>query len=203
MDEATLKRHFRRADPRMADVIARVGPYTLKPQRERFRTLARSIVSQQISTTAARTIYQRLEQRLKPHRILPETVKQLSIDDLRLLGLSRQKAAYLHDLAEKCADGTVQLTRVQRMDDEAIIEMLTQVKGIGRWSAQMFLIFSLGRPNVFPHDDLGVRNALQRIYQLEELPKKAVAMEIGARWTPYATVGSWYCWRYLELKATS
>jgi DNA-3-methyladenine glycosylase II len=199
-DHRTIRRHFKTADPVLAGVIVRVGPMTLKPQRDRFRLLVRSIISQQISTAAARTIRQRLEEHLGDTGVRPESVARLSIAQLRTLGVSRQKASYLLDLAEKCKDGTVRLARLGRMSDEAIIEELTQVKGIGRWSAQMFLIFGLGRPDVFPHDDLGVRSAIRRMYALREMPERDELLEIGARWRPYATAGSWYCWRFLELK---
>jgi len=120
---------------------------------------------------------------------------------LRTVGLSRQKASYILDLAQKCNDGTVRLSRLGRMADDDIIAELTQVKGIGRWSAQMFLIFSLGRLDVFPHDDLGVRTAIRRLYRFDDLPSKDECLAIGERWRPYSSIGSWYCWRFLELKA--
>lgn len=186
----------------MAGVIRQVGPVTLKPQRDRFRMLVRSIISQQISTAAARTIRERLEASLGGTAgVRPESLARLSVEQYRQVGVSRQKASYLIDLAEKCAGGTVRLARMGRLSDEDVITELTQVKGIGRWSAQMFLMFALGRPDVFPHDDLGIRSAIRRLYGFEELPKKDECLAIGARWTPYATIGSWYCWRYLELKA--
>lgn len=182
----------------MAGVIKQIGPMTLKPQRDRFKLIVRAIISQQISTAAARTIRQRLEDLLKPDRIRPETIALLTAEQLRQVGISRQKAGYLFDLAQKCLDGTVQLARLGRMDDEAIVEQLIQVKGIGRWSAQMFLIFGLCRPDVFPHDDLGVRTAIKHLYRFQELPTKNECLEIGASWRPYSSVGSWYCWRYVE-----
>lgn len=200
VDHRLIHRHFKSADPVLAAVIQQVGPVTLKPQRDRFKLLVRSIISQQISTAAARTIRERLETALKPAGVRPETVAHLSVEQLRALGVSRQKASYLLDLADKCADGTVRLSAIGRMSDEDVITELTQVKGIGRWSAQMFLIFSLGRLDVFPHDDLGVRNAIRRMYRLKELPGKDQCLEIGNLWRPYATIGSWYCWRFLELK---
>ncbi|HTU25225.1 MAG TPA: hypothetical protein VMF30_07500, partial [Pirellulales bacterium] len=164
IEHRTVQRHFRTVDPILSQVIRQVGPVTLKPQRNRFRILAQSIISQQISTSAARAIRLRLEARLEPHDIQPEAVARLSVEELRAIGLSRPKAGYLLDLAQKCGDGTVRLSRLARMSDERVIEELTQVKGIGRWSAQMFLIFSLGRPDVFPLDDLGIRTAIARLY---------------------------------------
>ena len=171
---------------------------TLRPQRDRFKLLVGSIISQQISTAAARTIRGRLESSLATQGVKPESVAALSIDQLRALGVSRQKAGYMLDLAQKCVDGTVELSKLGRLDDESIIAELTQVKGIGRWSAQMFLIFGLARPDVFPYDDLGVRSAIRQLYELPDLPDKKTCLAIGERWRPLSSVGSWYCWRYLE-----
>lgn len=198
LDHQVVRRHFKRVDPVLHKVVQLVGPMTLKPQRNRFQVLVGSILSQQISTAAARTIRARLVAHIAPHRIRPETVGRLSVEELRALGISRQKASYLLDLAEKCRTGDVSLAQLGRMTDEDVIAELTQVKGIGRWSAQMFLMFSLGRPDVFPYDDLGIRQALRRLYGFCDLPNKQACLEIGERWRPYATAGSWYCWRYLE-----
>lgn len=195
-----LKRHFRRRDPVMARVIDRVGPMTLRPQRDRFGMLVRSIIAQQISTAAARSIRQRLIDLIAPQKLRPEVIAAVSIERLRTAGLSPQKASYLHDLAAKVADGSVRLSRVGRMSDEDVIAELIQVKGIGVWTAQMFLIFSLGRLDVFAPDDLGIRTAIRNLYGLAELPTKQQCHEIGERWRPLATAGSWYCWRSLELK---
>lgn len=201
LQHAAIHRHFEAVDTVLADVIRQVGPFTLKPRRDYFRVLVGSIISQQISTAAARTIRTRLEDSLKPSRIRPEVCSGLTVEQLRSAGLSRQKAAYILDLALKCSDGTVQLSRISRLTDSEVIDQLTQVKGIGRWSAQMFLIFGLGRLDVFPHDDLGVRTAIRRLHGFEQLPTKEQAVQIGQRWQPYASVGAWYCWRYLDLPA--
>jgi DNA-3-methyladenine glycosylase II len=195
---ATFHHHFRRHDPTLHGVIRLVGPYTLKPQRNRFGMLVRSIISQQISMAAARTIRERLENLLGAGGLKPAAIAELKSDQLRGVGLSQQKSAYISDLAHKVADGAVPLARLGRLSDEAVIETLTQVKGIGRWTAQMFLIFSLGRPDVFPIDDLGVRVAMAKLYNLGEQPRRDVLHEIGRRWSPFASVGSWYCWRYLD-----
>jgi DNA-3-methyladenine glycosylase II len=195
---ATFHRHFRRHDPTLHGVVRSIGPYTLKPHRNRFGMLVRSIISQQISTAAARTIRQRLEDLLGDAGLSPAAIAALDGEQLRSVGLSKQKAAYISDLAHKVAEGTVPLARMGRWSDERVIESLTQVKGIGVWTAQMFLIFSLGRPDVFPIGDLGVRVAMARIYGLGEKPSQDDLAEIGRRWSPFATVGSWYCWRYLE-----
>ena len=197
---ARALRHLRKSDPVMADVIRRVGPFRLEQRRGRFQSLVRSILAQQISTAVARSMLKKLEARLAPRKLSAENLSQLSFDDLRGIGLSRQKASYLQDLSAKVLDGTVRLHRVHRLTDEEIIEELIQVKGIGRWTVQMFLIFCLGRPDVFAPDDFGLRSAIQRMYELPELPKRAEAEEVAAPWRPHGTVASWYLWRSLELE---
>ncbi len=191
--------HLRAADPVMGAMIDAVGPYTLRFERDRFGMLVRSIVSQQISTSAARAIRHRLYQLAGPDGLTADNLLRFSPDQLRGVGLSQQKSAYVKDLALQVNNGTVDLRRIGRLTDEQIIRTLTQVKGIGRWTAQMFLIFCLGRPDVFPHDDLGVRTAIRDHYGLAELPNKVVSHEIAAPWRPYASVASWYCWRSLDL----
>lgn len=197
---ARALRHLRKSDPVLADVIRRVGPFELQPRRGRFQSLVRSILAQQISTAVARSMLRKLEARLAPNKLTPESLGQLSFDDLRAIGLSRQKATYLQDLTEKVVSKTVRLHRVHRLTDEEIIKELIQVKGIGRWTVQMFLIFCLGRPDVFAPDDFGLRSAIQKLYGLPDLPKRAEAEEIAAPWRPHATVASWYLWRSLELE---
>lgn len=199
IDPAAAARHFRKVDPVIHGVFKQVGPCTLKPQRDRFNMLVRSIISQQISTSAARSIRAKLEALIAPEKVSPEVLSRLTFEQLRSAGLSSQKATYLHDLAAKAADGTVQLKTVGRKSDEEIIAELIQVKGIGRWTAQMFLIFSLGRPDVFPPDDLGIKVALRNLYGLAELPTKAEAHALAAPWTPHSTFATWYLWRSLDL----
>ncbi|MBC7853473.1 MAG: DNA-3-methyladenine glycosylase 2 family protein, partial [Pirellulaceae bacterium] len=149
--------------------------------------------------SAARSIRAKLEALIAPEKVSPEVLARFSLEKLRSAGLSPQKAAYLHDLAAKAADGTVRLKIIGRMADEEVIEELIQVKGIGRWTAQMFLIFSLGRPDVFPPDDLGIKMALRNLYGLAELPTKAEAHALAAPWSPHSTCASWYLWRSLDL----
>lgn len=189
---------LKRADPVLADMIRQVGPFRLKPSRERYTLLVRSILSQQISVAAARTIRQRLVQRMPRGRITARYVSELSIDDMRALGISRQKAGYLLDLSQKVQDGSLNFRRVAKLDDEGVIEELIHIRGIGRWTAQMFLIFGLGRVNVFPPDDLGIRAAIRRAYALPDMPTVAEANEIAAAWAPYSSIATWYCWRSLE-----
>lgn len=192
--------HLRRADPVMAGVIRAVGPYRLRPRRGRshFHDLVRSIVYQQLSGKAAGTIHARFAA-LFPHRhVEPQRLLALSDDALRAAGLSRQKIGYLRDLAHKVHTGAVPLDRVRHMSDEAIIEHLVQVKGVGRWTAQMFLMFKLGRPDVLPELDLGIQNAVQRAYGLRRRATPDDVRRIGAPWTPYRSVACWYLWRSLE-----
>jgi DNA-3-methyladenine glycosylase II len=193
-------RHLRSADPVMRHLIKKAGPFTLKPRRDRFQTLVGSIISQQISGKAAESIHARLRQRLAPAGISAESLLQLSPEELRKVGISPQKATYLHDLATRVAAGSLKLQRLNKLADEEVIDALVEVKGIGVWTAQMFLIFSLGRLDVFPHDDLGVRMALRNLYDLDELPDKQISHRIATPWRPYASVATWYCWRSLDLK---
>lgn len=190
--------HLRTADPVMKRLIDATGPFLLRPNRDRFGTLARSIMSQQISTSAARSIRQRLTELLPPDGLTPENLVRSSEARLRSAGLSRPKASYLRDLAQKTLDGTVRLDRIGRLPDEDVIGMLTQVRGIGRWTAEMFLMFSLGRLDVLPCDDLGIRSSIKSFYCLDGLPDKNTCIRIAAPWRPYATIACWYCWRSLD-----
>lgn len=191
--------HLRRKDPVMKDVIRRVRPFGLRLQSDRFQMLVRSILSQQISGYAAQAIRGRLEALVVPQMLSPENLGALSVEQLRAVGVSAQKAKYLLSLATKVRDGELRLKAMGRLRDEAVIEQLVQVKGIGVWTAQMFLIFSLGRPDVLPCDDLGIRQAIRKLYGLADMPDKATSLRIAEPWRPYASIASWYCWRSLEL----
>ncbi|MFG0335317.1 MAG: DNA-3-methyladenine glycosylase family protein [Maioricimonas sp. JB049] len=195
--------HLKTADPVIGSVIDAVGPFRLKRQRARFRSLVRAIIAQQISTSAARTITARLTSALKPGQLTADAVAAMSFDELRSCGLSPQKAGYIHDLAAHVADGAVPLSRMGRWPDERIIECLTQVRGVGVWTAQMFLIFSMGRLDVFPPDDLGIRSAIRNLYGLADLPDRATSLQIAEPWRPFSSVASWYCWRSIELSQGS
>ncbi|WP_339733766.1 DNA-3-methyladenine glycosylase [uncultured Gimesia sp.] len=192
--------HLRKTDPRLKTVIDAVGPCPLKPYRYRFALLLRSIVSQQISTSAARTIYMRLNTLTGKGQPTVEKIMRLSHDELRSVGLSNQKATYVRHLAEMVLQNNVRLHKMHLMSDEEVTAELIQVKGIGLWTAQMFLMFGLCRPDVFPHDDLGIQNGIQQIYQLKSRPDKHTCIEIAEHWQPYRTVASWYCWRTLEME---
>lgn len=195
-------RHLRKVDPVMRLVIDHVGPCTLKCERDRFWMLVRSIISQQISTAAARTVRDRVvtlvESDSGSKRITPASLLALGVDQLRTAGCSQRKAEYMLDLADKVESGEVQLSTIGRLSNGEIIESLIRVRGIGRWTAEMFLMFSLGRLDVFPVDDLGVRNGILKLYGLEKSTSHAEFKEIAEPWSPYASIGSWYCWRSLE-----
>lgn len=191
-------KHLRLRDPVIRAQIDHVGPFTLRLERNRFRMLVRSIVSQQISTSAARSIRRRVESLVAPAKLTAGRLAALEIDQLRSAGLSNQKATYILDLACKVREGEVRLRSVGRMSDEEVIGELTKIKGIGVWTAQMFLIFSLGRLDVLPHDDFGIRTAIRDFYDLDDLPDKKTSEEIAKSWRPYASVASWYCWQSLD-----
>lgn len=197
---AAARRHLRKSDAVMKRLMDLIGPFTLRLDRDRFRMLVRSIISQQISGKAARSIRERLDRLVAPEKITPHNLAALSLAQLRSAGVSPQKAGYLHDLAAKVDSGAVRLHRLPRMSDEDAIAELVQVKGIGVWTAQMCLMFSLGRLDVFPHDDLGIRSALKNLYGLSELPDRETSHEIARPWRPYATIACWYCWRSHEVE---
>jgi DNA-3-methyladenine glycosylase II len=196
IDEGT--RHIGRADPVMRRLIRTCPPVTsLRLQRNRFATLVHSILSQQISVHAARSIRTRLLD--LSGGITPERIDRLHPARLRTIGVSGPKVDYMKDLARKVRSGEVPLSRIGRLTDDAVVETLVQVRGIGVWTAQMFLIFSLGRLDVFPHEDHAVRSAIRNLYGLDELPNQETAFRIAEPWRPYATIASWYCWRSHEL----
>jgi DNA-3-methyladenine glycosylase II len=194
---ATL--YLRERDPVLARVIDRVGAFALEPDPDIFKSLVRAILAQQISTSAARSIYKRLLTLAGEEEKLLAGLQRLSMEELRSAGVSPQKARYLRDLAEKVSSGTVQLDQISSLTNDEIIAELTRVKGVGVWTAQMLLIFSLGRLDVFPGDDLGIRTAIKRLYRKRILPTKPAHLrKFEKLWQPYASVASWYCWRSLE-----
>ena len=193
-------RHLKRSDPVLARVIESVGPCRIRVREEgsHFQALTRSIVYQQLSGKAAATILSRVEA-LFPNEIsTPEAVTATSDEQLRAAGLSRQKIGYIRDLSSKVATGALPLDTVEEMTDDDLIDHLVQVKGIGRWTAQMFLMFRLGRRNVLPELDLGIQNAIKRAYRMRKRPTPKQVKRIGAKWAPHSTVACWYLWRSLE-----
>lgn len=192
-----------RKDPAIRALVRKYGACRISPHTRYFDTLIGSIISQQLSTKAADTIHRRFLDLMKPsRRPRPELVLQLPDEAIRSAGISSQKLGYIKDLAAKTHSGEVKLSRISRMTDEEIIESLTSIKGIGVWTVHMFLIFSLGRLNVLPVGDLGIRNAIQRILGLEEPPKPNEIYQIAEerKWAPHCSVASWYLWRSLENK---
>ncbi len=203
MDYSIAIQTLKQADPILAAVIDRVGDYALKQEANSgnlLDSLARSIIYQQLSGKAAGTIHRRFLQ-LYPEAaaLTTEMILATSDEQLRSAGLSRSKALYIKDLAQRIQAGLPTIAELEDLDDESIIRLLTQVKGIGRWTVQMLLIFRMHRWDVLPVDDLGVRSAIRRVYQLDELPDKKTVEQLGQAWKPYCTIASWYLWRSLEL----
>lgn len=188
-----------RRDPVLAGLIRKHGSCGLaSAQRaDHFSALVRAITGQQLSTKAAATIYGRLAA-LMPGGVTPEALAAISDEQLRAVGMSRQKGAYFRDLSDKVTSGALPLHSLEAMSDDEVIRALTQVKGIGRWSAEMFLMFRLHRPDVLPVGDLGIVNAVKNVYGLRKRPTADRIQKIGEAWRPYRSVASWYLWRSLD-----
>jgi DNA-3-methyladenine glycosylase II len=195
VDHVKARRHLARRDPVLKRLMAHVGPCTLRHEPDGFAALVRSIIAQQISTKAAASIHARLLLALGRRGLRPGALLALSDEELRGAGLSASKGRSLRDLAEKVHTRAVPLRRLPDLTDEEVIEHLLPVRGIGRWTAQMFLIFSLGRPDVLPVDDLGLRAGVRQVYGLPALPERAVLTELAEPWRPYRSVATWYFWR--------
>jgi DNA-3-methyladenine glycosylase II len=192
--------HLSKADPILARIIAKVGPVGIQPRPERFQALARAIIFQQLAGAAANAIYGRFVAMFPGDEFpTPEQVLSKSVDELRAVGLSEKKALYIRDLAEHIRDGKLNFHQFHTMTDEEIIEHLTMVKGIGKWTAEMFLMFNLGRPDVMPADDLGVQNAIKRHYRMRQRPNRKRLLKHAERWRPYRTAAAWYLWRSLDI----
>ena len=191
--------HLAASDPVIRQLIGRYGPCRLEPNNDFFGILCNSIISQQLATKAAAAIHARFIA-YYDNNLTPARVAESAFEDLRGLGLSNQKATYIQDLASKVLAGEVTPERFPAMPDEDIIKQLVTVKGIGVWTAQMFLIFALNRPDVLPTDDFGVRKAIMVLYQLNAMPGKAVMEPIAKPWQPWRSVASWYLWRSLDNK---
>lgn len=193
-------RHLKKVDPVLAAVIERVGPcrLDLRTAGSHFQALTRSIVYQQLSGKAAGTILARFNALYPQGEPTPDAVLATSDDALRAAGLSRQKIGYMRDLATKVSSGELPLDRVEHMTDDDLIAHLVQVKGIGRWTAQMFLMFRLGRPNVLPELDLGIQNAIKRAYRMRTRPTPKRVRRVGSKWAPHSSIACWYLWRSLD-----
>ena len=192
--------HLKRVDPVLGGIIERVGPCRMETRSSgtHYDALVRSIVFQQLSGKAAGTIHRRFCELYPGKRPRAERVLETDEAALRGAGLSRQKIGYLRDLSARVANKSLPLSHLGRLGDDEIIEHLVQVKGIGRWTVQMFLMFRLGRPDVLPELDLGVQNAIQKAYGLKKRPAPKDVLRIGEKWRPHASVASWYLWRSLE-----
>jgi len=189
--------HLQQSDPILADIIDRVGEYRIVFREPDFESLVRSIVYQQLSGRVAAVIFGRLAKAIGG-KFTPENILKLRPSRMRTLGLSTQKTAYIRDLARHTRDGNLVFEELPQLSDTEVIERLTQVKGIGLWTAHMFLIFALQRNDIMRTGDLGIRNAIRKAYGLAELPQPGEMEVLAARWRPYCTVASWYLWRSLE-----
>jgi len=195
--------HLKNADPVMGRLIDTIGSckLSLRDQGSHFDAICRSIVFQQLSGKAASTIHGRFEGLYGGRSPLPAELTQTSDERLRGAGLSRGKSAYLKDLAARVVSGELPVETLHELSDEDVITALIRVKGIGRWTAQMFLMFRLGRPDVLPDLDLGIQKGIQKAYRLRKLPPPERVKKIGAKWAPYRTIASWYLWRLVDTPA--
>ena len=200
-DYGKARRVLMRRDPALAAVIRTIGPCGMASRQrgDHFSTLVSAIVSQQLSTRAAATIFARLTA-LGPGGALTThaDLARLTDEQMRSVGLSRQKVSYMRDLSARLADGRLNLDELDALDDEQVIERLTSVKGFGRWTAEMFLMFRLHRPDVLPVGDLGIVTAMQRVYRMRKRPDVKRMLKIGEAWRPYRSVASWYLWQSLK-----
>jgi DNA-3-methyladenine glycosylase II len=192
--------HLKRRDPVLSEIIDRVGDYGIQFRDPDFETLVKSIVYQQLSGRVASVIFGRVV-KAAGGKLTPASILKLRPGRMRALGLSGQKTAYIRDLARHTRDGRMDFAELLDLPDEAVIERLTEVKGVGVWTAHMFLIFALRRTDVLPLGDLGIRAAIRKAYGFAELPEPAEMETLAARWRPYCTVASWYLWRSLEPNA--
>lgn len=191
--------HLKKSDPILRDIIERVGAYRIEYGPPEFHSLAEAIVYQQLNGKAAATIFKRFAA-LAGEPVTPEGILKLSAAQLRSVGLSKQKSAYIRDLAAKTAEGLLDFSKLHEMADDDVIQHLTQVKGIGVWTAQMFLMFMLKRPDVLPTGDYGVQAAMKKHYRKRKLPKPKDMERIAKAWAPYRSVACWYLWRSLDIK---
>jgi DNA-3-methyladenine glycosylase II len=191
-------KHLKKSDPVIAGIIQRVGPYAIQYREPSFESLVRSIVYQQLSGRVASVIFGRLHAAAGEEQLTPAGIMRLRPEKMRKLGLSGQKTLYIRELAKHTKRGSIVFENLPDSDDAIVIEHLTRVKGIGVWTAQMFLMFALRRTDVLPVGDLGIRSAMKKAYGLDDLPKPDEMERIAAAWKPYTSVACWYLWRSLE-----
>ncbi len=198
-DAVVARDHLIAVDPVMRNVVEQVGPYALEVRGEPYASLLRAILYQQLAGPAAAAIERRFLAIFGGDVPNPAQLAETDDETLRTAGVSRQKAGYMHSLGEQFANGALSDRALRRAPDETVIEMVTQTKGIGRWTADMLLLFCLGRPDVLPVGDLGVRNAMRAAYGLDEPPTPAEMESIAEPWRPYRSAGTWYLWRRSDL----
>jgi len=192
-------RHLKKSDPILAAIIERVGPGSMQFGEPTFHALAESILYQQLNGKAAATIFDRFTA-LAGDPLTPRGILKLTDEQMRGVGLSRQKTAYLRDLSEKTKAGLLEFERMPEMSEDEVIQHLTQVKGVGVWTAHMFLMFTLQRPDILPTGDYGVQAAIKKLYKKRKWPKAAVMQKIAKPWAPYRSIACWYLWRSLDIK---
>lgn len=192
-------RHLKNSDPVLRAIIERVGPFKMNYDEPAFASLAEAIVYQQLHGKAAATIFKRLTD-LTGLPLAPGGILKLSEDQMRAVGLSKQKLSYLRDLASKAQSGEVEFAQLPELPDEEVIRQLTKIKGIGVWTAHMFLMFALRRPNVLPTGDFGIQMAIRKHYKKRKAPKPAIMEKIARPWEPYRSVACWYLWRSMDVK---
>ena len=189
---------FLKKDPKFAKIIMQVGDYNIKITKNRYQSLVEAIISQQLSGSAANSIIKKFRKLYKSKFPKPRDVIKTSDSKLRSTGLSKMKIVYIKELSKKIESKELNMRKISTQSDEQVIEVLTNVKGIGRWTAEMFLIFSLGRLNILPVGDLGLKKGIQSMYSLKKLPKEEQIEQLAESWKPYRTVATWYLWKNLQ-----
>lgn len=198
-DADAARRHLMKSEPVMRDLVRRVGPYAIEVRGAPYQSLLRAILYQQLAGPAAAAIERRFLAMFAGRIPRPAELAPLSDEALRTAGISRQKARYMRSIAEHFDSGQLSDRKLLRMPDEDVIDAVTQIKGVGRWTADMLLMFCLGRPDVLPVGDLGIQNAMKLAYGLDAPPKPAEMEAIAEAWRPYRSAGSWYLWRRSDL----
>jgi len=191
--------HLKKSDPILRAIIERIGPFRMEYGPPEFHSLAEAIVYQQLNGKAAVVIFNRFTA-LAGEPLTPAGILKLTDEQMRSVGLSKQKSLYLRDMAERAISGQLDFSKLHEMSDEEVIKHLTQVKGVGVWTAQMFLMFTLKRPNVLPTGDFGVQSAIKRHYNKRKLPKPAQMEKLAKPWEPYRSIACWYLWKSMDVK---
>ena len=191
--------HLKKCDPILAGIIEKVGPFRMQYGQPTFHSLAEAILYQQLNGKAAETIFSRFTS-LAGDPLTPVGILKLSAEQMRSVGLSKQKTAYLRDLSEKTQAGLLEFGRLPELSEQEVIAHLTQVKGIGVWTAHMFLMFTLRRPDILPVGDYGVQAAIKKHYKKRHWPKPAIMEKIAKPWSPYRSIACWYLWKSLDVK---